>query len=110
MLIGVSTHNINQARTAVLDGANYLGAGPTFTSTTKSFDQFAGLDYLREVAREIQLPTFAIGGITPKNLNDVLATGIARVAVSGAVTSVPKPTSAATELLSMLNTRAPLAV
>jgi thiamine-phosphate pyrophosphorylase len=110
MLIGVSTHNINQARTAVLDGANYLGAGPTFTSTTKSFDQFAGLDYLREVAREIQLPTFAIGGITPKNLNDVLATGVARVAVSGAVTSVPKPTSAATELLSMLNTRAPLAV
>ena len=62
MLIGVSTHNIEQARAAVLDGANYLGAGPTFASQTKSFDDFAGLDYLREVASEIRLPTFAIGG------------------------------------------------
>src|SRR4051794_9982684 len=42
MLIGVSTHTINQARSAVLDGANYLGAGPTFRSTTKDFDEFAG--------------------------------------------------------------------
>ncbi len=41
-LIGVSTHNIEQARQAVLDGANYIGVGPTFPSTTKSFDQFAG--------------------------------------------------------------------
>lgn len=110
MLIGVSTHDINQARAAVLDGANYLGAGPTFTSTTKSFAEFAGLDYLRKVARETQLPTFAIGGISAKNLNDILAAGITRVAVSSAITSVPDPASAATELLSMLNAREPLAV
>ncbi|HEX4415979.1 MAG TPA: thiamine phosphate synthase [Lacipirellulaceae bacterium] len=110
MLIGVSTHNINQARAAVLDGANYLGAGPIFTSTTKSFAEFAGLEYLREVARETQLPIFAIGGIAANNLNDVLATGISRVAVSGAITNVPDPASATTELLSMLNTREPLAV
>jgi thiamine-phosphate pyrophosphorylase len=109
-LIGVSTHNINQARAAVLDGANYLGAGPTFTSTTKSFDQFAGLDYLREVASEIQLPTFAIGGITAKNLNEVLAAGVTRIAVSGAVTNATNPASAATELLSKLNASQPLAV
>ena len=67
MLVGVSTHNIDQARTAVLDGANYLGAGPTFASRTKAFDDFAGLDYLREVAAEIRLPTFAIGGIGIEN-------------------------------------------
>ena len=87
MLIGVSTHNIEQARAAVLDGANYLGAGPTFPSQTKAFDEFAGLDYLREVAAEIRLPTFAIGGITADNLPDVLATGITRVAVGAAVTA-----------------------
>ncbi len=109
-LVGVSTHNIEHARAAILDGANYLGAGPTFTSTTKTFDQFAGLGYLREVAQETQLPTFAIGGITAKNVNDVLATGITRIAVSGAVTSAPNPHSAATELLSMLNAPQPLAV
>lgn len=86
-LIGVSTHSIEQARQAVLDGANYLGAGPTFPSTTKSFDEFPGLDYLREVAAEITLPTFAIGGINADNLPQVLDTGITRVAVSSAASS-----------------------
>jgi thiamine-phosphate pyrophosphorylase len=102
-LIGVSTHNIDQARAAVLDGANYLGAGPTFASQTKAFDAFAGLDYLRAVSREIRLPTFAIGGITAENLPDVLATGITRVAVGSAMTAAREPASAARELLGMLN-------
>jgi thiamine-phosphate pyrophosphorylase len=102
MLIGVSTHSIDQARAAVLDGASYIGAGPTFPSNTKNFDAFAGLDYLSEVAAQIRLPTFAIGGITAKNLPEVLATGISRVAVSAAVTSAANPASAAHELLDML--------
>ena len=103
MLIGVSTHNIEQAQAAVLDGANYLGAGPTFASRTKNFDQFAGLDYLRQAAAEIRLPTFAIGGITARNLGEVLAAGISRVAVGAAVTAVDKPASAARKILDMLN-------
>jgi thiamine-phosphate pyrophosphorylase len=102
-LIGVSTHNIHQARAAVLDGANYLGAGPTFPSRTKSFDQFAGLEYLREVATEIRLPTFAVGGIVAKNLSDVLATGITRIAVGTSVSAANNPGSAARELLEILN-------
>lgn len=104
MLIGVSTHNIRQARQAVLDGANYLGAGPTFPSQTKSFDTFAGLDYLKQIGAKISLPTFAIGGITAKNLCEVQAAGIARIAVGSAVTDSPDPTVAARELLSKLST------
>lgn len=92
-LVGVSTHELVQARQAVLDGANYLGAGPTFPSQTKSFEQFAGLDYLGEVAAEIRLPTFAIGGITQDNLPDVLATGITRVAMGAAVATASVPAS-----------------
>jgi len=84
-LIGISTHSIPQAQVAVLDGANYLGAGPTFPSSTKSFDAFPGLDFLKQVAAEIRLPTFAIGGINAENLAQVLTTGITRVAVSGAI-------------------------
>lgn len=103
MLIGVSTHNIEQARTAVLDGANFLGAGPTFPSRTKSFDALAGLDYLREVSAEILLPTFAIGGIDANNLSDVLTTGISRVAVGAAVAAAKDSGSAARQLLGMLN-------
>jgi thiamine-phosphate pyrophosphorylase len=85
MLVGVSTHTIEQARQAVLDGANYIGCGPTFPSGTKQFDHFPGLDLLRQVASEISLPAFAIGGITPNNLPQVLATGFSRVAVGGAI-------------------------
>jgi thiamine-phosphate pyrophosphorylase len=102
MLVGVSTHNIDQARAAVVDGANYLGAGPTFASRTKSFGSLAGLDYLRQVAAEITLPTLAIGGINIDNLSDVLATGISRVAVGAAVTEADNPAVAAGRLLGML--------
>ena len=101
-LIGVSTHALSQAQQAVLDGADYLGAGPTFESGTKQFAEFAGLEYLQQVAAEVSLPTFAIGGITAENLPQVLATGISRVAVSGAVTRAPSPAAAAQQLLKHL--------
>lgn len=102
-LVGVSTHNIDQARAAVLDGANYLGAGPTFASRTKTFDRFAGLDYLRAVAGEIRLPSFAIGGISAKNIRDVLSTGISRVAVGAAVIQADNPSVAISQLISILH-------
>src|SRR5207237_9328533 len=63
-LIGVSTHSIQHARPAVLDGANYIGVGPTFPSGTKSFARFTGVDLLQAVASEIRLPAFAIGGVS----------------------------------------------
>ena len=84
-LIGVSTHTIEQARQAVLDGADYIGCGPTFPSSTKQFQRFAGLDFLRQIAAEITLPAFAIGGITAENLPQVLKSGMSRVAVGGAI-------------------------
>lgn len=102
MLLGVSTHNIQQARDAVLAGADYLGAGPTFPSGTKDFKRFAGLEYLRAVAAEIALPAFAIGGITLENLGEVLATGVRRVAVSGGIVRHPSPAEAARQFLARL--------
>ena len=62
-LVGRSTHSLEQAREAVLDGANYIGVGPVFPSTTKQFAEFPGLELLRAVSAEIRLPAFAIGGI-----------------------------------------------
>ncbi len=101
-LIGVSTHSIEQARQAVLDGANYIGVGPTFPSGTKQFEKFPGLDFLRAVAAEIRLPAFAIGGITPENLPEVLATGVARVAVSGAILDASDPATVVKNLIKTL--------
>jgi thiamine-phosphate pyrophosphorylase len=102
MLVGVSTHSLAQARQAVLDGANYLGCGPTFPSATKSFAEFPGLEFLQQVAAEISLPAFAIGGITAENLPQVLRTGFRRVAVSSAVAAQSDPAAAARELLARL--------
>ncbi len=103
-LVGVSTHSIEQARQAVLDGANYLGVGPTFPSGTKDFDHFPGLELLRAVSAEIPLPAFAIGGITGENLGQVLSAGFRRVAVSGAVLSADDPVRAAREIQNTLMT------
>jgi thiamine-phosphate pyrophosphorylase len=103
MLVGVSTHNMEQGRAAVLDGANYIGAGPTFASSTKDFEWFAGLEYLRQVSSEIRLPVFAIGGINCENLPEVLAAGIGRVAVGAAVVEAADPACAVREMLGMLN-------
>jgi thiamine-phosphate pyrophosphorylase len=93
LLIGVSTHNIDQLRKAVLDGASYVGCGPVFASKTKSFEEFAGLDFLSAAAKETSLPCFAIGGINASNVALVGAAGFTRVAIQGALenqTSSPR--------------------
>ncbi len=102
-LVGVSTHTIEQARQAVLDGADYLGVGPTFPGGTKSFESFAGLEFVRQVASEITLPWFAIGGINAVNLADVQSAGASRIAVSGAILTAADPRRAAAELLAELS-------
>jgi len=97
-LVGVSTHSIEQVRQAVLDGADYLGLGPTFASGTKQFAHFPGLDFLRAAAVETKLPAFAIGGITLENVASVVETGIGRVALSGAVVGAANPAAAVSEI------------
>ncbi len=101
-LIGVSTHSIEQARQAVLDGADYIGCGPTFPSATKQFDRFPGLAFLQQVAAEIGVPAFAIGGIMDTNLPQVLAAGMKRVAASSAVWNAADPAAAAGAILAQL--------
>jgi thiamine-phosphate pyrophosphorylase len=103
-LIGVSTHNLAQAREATLAGADYIGCGPTFPSTTKAFSTFPGLDFLKSVAEEIPLPAFAIGGIGLENLSLIRAAGVNRIAVSGAVLHAPQPVVVVEELLRSLCT------
>ncbi len=104
-LVGVSTHGIEQARQAVLDGASYIGVGPTFPSVTKQFSHYPGAELLRAVAAEIRLPAFAIGGICRENVAAVLETGFTRIAVSSAVVEAADPMGAVRELLDALASR-----
>jgi thiamine-phosphate pyrophosphorylase len=101
-LVGVSTHNIEQVRQAVLDGASYVGVGPTFRSGTKDFVELAGPDFIRAAAAETTLPAFAIGGINLETINEAVAAGARRVAVSQAIARADDPRRAAAELLQAL--------
>jgi thiamine-phosphate pyrophosphorylase len=101
-IIGVSTHHLDQARQAVRDGADYIGVGPVFPSTTKPRDFLPGLDFAREVAREIALPAVAIAGVTADNLPQVLATGVRAVAVTAAVLAQDDVAEAAQRLKALL--------
>jgi thiamine-phosphate pyrophosphorylase len=84
-IVGVSTHAIEQARRAVLDGADYVGVGPVFPSQTKPRDFTAGLEYARQAASEVGIPCVAIAGIAAENAAEVFATGVQAIAVTAAV-------------------------
>ena len=98
IIIGVSTHNLQQAKQAVRDGADYVGVGPVFPSRTKPRDFLPGLDFARQVAAEIKIPSVAIAGVTHENVDQVLQTGMKRIAVASAVTDSDDVRSAAQRL------------
>jgi thiamine-phosphate pyrophosphorylase len=102
-LVGVSTHNIAQLRQAILDGASYVGVGPTFPSSTKDFAELAGLDFVRQALLETALPAFVLGGVTLQTLPAALAAGAWRVAVSGAVCHAEDPRAATAALRQILS-------
>jgi thiamine-phosphate pyrophosphorylase len=91
ILIGVSTHSVEQLRAAILEGADYVGIGPTFPSKTKAFDHFPGLEFVRLASAETSLPAFALGGIGTETVAQVVAAGASRIAVSSAICSAADP-------------------
>jgi thiamine-phosphate diphosphorylase len=84
-IIGISTHTVEQARDAGRDGADYIGFGPVFHTTTKDAGRPMGIEMLREIKRQVQIPVIAIGGINAENIRPVLETGVDAVAVSSAI-------------------------
>lgn len=94
-LVGVSTHNLDQVRTALDEGASYIGIGPTFPSRTKDFGEFPGLTFVAKVAAATTLPAFVLGGVTPANVSEVLAAGGTRIAVSNAICAAEDPRAVA---------------
>jgi len=106
-IVGVSTHNIEQARRAQSDGADYIGVGPTYRSATKPRDFVAGLEYARQAASEISIPAVAIAGINAANVDEVIATGVQAVAVTAAVLDTEDPRAAAERLKANLSALSP---
>jgi len=85
--LGISTHNPDQVRAAVAAGADYLGFGPVFATTTKANpDPVQGLEGLRAaVAAASGRPVVAIGGITPDRAPELYAAGATALCAISAV-------------------------
>ncbi|SFM32367.1 thiamine phosphate synthase [Pelosinus propionicus] len=87
MIIGISTHSPEQAQRAVKAGADYIGVGPIFkTSTKKNVCDPVGLEYLKYVVDNISIPFVAIGGIKESNVLEVVHCGAKCIAMVTEIT------------------------
>jgi thiamine-phosphate pyrophosphorylase len=85
-LIGGSASSMEEARKCLVEGADYIGFGPVFPTTSKDdAGPVSGLDILKEVVSAIPVPIIAIGGITEKNACEVMEAGAHGIAVISAV-------------------------
>jgi thiamine-phosphate pyrophosphorylase len=92
LLVGVSTHDLDEARAAVEAGADYCGVGRMFETATKPNAAASGPPYLRAfVERYPEIPHLAIGGISPANVVALVEAGARGVAVSAAVCGADRP-------------------
>lgn len=81
-ILGVSAKNVSQAQEAQMSGADYLGIGAMFSTTTKKDAQTTSFETLQQITQEISIPVVAIGGITEEritNFNHINIQGIAVV-------------------------------
>ena len=98
MLIGVSTHDLEEAKAAVDGGADFVTFGPIFETSSKvKYGLPVGLDAIKELIREINIPVFAIGGIHGGNIQQIIMSGAAGVAMISAIFSSPDIRTAASK-------------
>ena len=102
MILGVSTHDVAQARAAQADGADYVAVGSMFPTASKADFQLVGPDLIRKLRPEIRVPLVGIGGITHDNVHEVLAAGADGVAVIAAVGGAADPRAAAERFLALI--------
>lgn len=102
-LVGYSTDQVDDARRAVRDGADYLGCGAVFATGNKAdAGSTIGPEGLERVARAVRVPVVGIGGITPERAVGLAATGATGLAVIGAVMGAEDPAEATRELLAAI--------
>ena len=102
MILGLSTHSVEQAKTAQAAGADYVAVGSMFPTATKPEFQLVGPALAREVRPVVHVPLIGIGGITPDNVGDVIAAGADGVAVISAVCAAPDPAAAARRFIAAI--------
>ena len=105
MLVGRSTHSVAQAQAALEEGFDYIGYGPLFPTPTKQGRPGIGLENIKVVMDSVgkNIPVFCIGGIKPKNLELVLASGAHRVVIVSALLQATDITNVTRSVVDVLN-------
>jgi len=102
-LVGASVHSEAEAREAAVQGADFIVFGPVYdTASKRRYGPPQGLGALEAVARAVDRPVLAVGGLTPERVADVLAAGAAGVAVIGAIYAAARPADATKAFLDVL--------
>jgi thiamine-phosphate pyrophosphorylase len=96
LIIGVSTHNEDEAVKAEKDGADYINIGPIFKTRTKDMEPI-GIESIKGISSGITIPFTVMGGINLGNLDQVLGEGARRIAVVSAITEADDPAAATRE-------------
>jgi len=103
-VVGLSTHNLAQARAAVASAPDYIGVGPVYATPTKDIpDPTLGLATMGEMIAAVPFPAVAIGGIDAARLPDVIAAGARNFAVVRAVCQSHDPYAAIVRLQELAN-------
>ena len=85
MMIGVSVHSVEEALAAVRNGADCLGVGAMFSTSTKTDADVLPMETLRAICNAVEIPVVAIGGISRDNLLQLSGTGVDGVALVSAI-------------------------
>lgn len=99
MIIGVSAHTVEEAIKAQEDGADYIGIGAVFATSTKTDVDVLSFETLRSICKAVDIPTVAIGGIKKDNICKLKGSGIDGVAVVSAIFAANDIATATKELL-----------
>ncbi|MBE7559570.1 thiamine phosphate synthase [bacterium] len=103
MILGASTHSLDQARRAEAEGADYLNVGPVFPTQTKEGGVTpVGVELITAVKNAVTTPQTCMGGINADNVAQVIKAGAERVAVVSAVVGAPDVAGAARDLLARI--------
>ena len=84
-IIGVSAHNVEEARKAKKGGADYLGVGAVCATSTKKDANVVSKEEIKKICKEVDIPVVAIGGIKQDNIKTLKGTGVDGVAVVSAI-------------------------
>lgn len=107
-IIGATANTFDDIAAAVASGADYIGLGPfRFTETKKRLSPILGLEGYRDIMAHCRragysIPVVAIGGITPEDIEAIMATGVSGIALSGTILRAADPAAATSQIINLI--------